>query len=158
MIPPELDLPDEAATVRLGTALAAAVRGTGGVIHLRGELGSGKTALARALLRGLGFSGAVRSPTYTLLEIYEMAGRRIFHLDLYRLRAAAEAEYLGLGEIDPATDLVLVEWPENGGDALPVADLVIRLAYEGLGRRAGFEAGSARGTTILSGLSQGYTT
>lgn len=147
-----LELPDEGATARLGAALAESVRGIGGVIHLCGELGSGKTALARALLRGLGFTGYVRSPTYTLVEIYEIAGHRIVHLDLYRLHAPAEAEYLGLGEIDPASDLLLVEWPEKGGDSVPPPDLVIRLAYEGAGRRAGLEPTSARGTTILSRL------
>lgn len=150
--PAELLLPDEGATARLGAALAESVRGTGGVIHLRGELGTGKTALARALLRGLGFAGHVRSPTYTLVETYEIDGRRIVHLDLYRLRAPAEAEYLGLGEIEPASDLVLVEWPEKGGGSVPPADLVIRLTYEASGRRAAFESASARGTTILSGL------
>lgn len=154
----ESELPDEAATARLGAALAEAVRAGGGVIHLRGDLGSGKTALARAVLRKLGFSGHVRSPTYTLMETYEVAGRRIVHLDLYRLRAPTEAEYLGLGDIDPATDLVLIEWPERGGPSVPGADLLIQLAHDPPGRRAAFKAVSARGTTILSRLSADHAT
>jgi tRNA threonylcarbamoyl adenosine modification protein YjeE len=105
-------LADAAATGRLGAALARALGEGGAVLYLSGELGAGKTTLARALLQALGYAGHVRSPTYTLVEPYELQGRRVFHLDLYRLAAAEELEYLGLRDLDPAQDLILVEWPE----------------------------------------------
>lgn len=153
-------LADPAATERLGFALAAELTQRGAVIFLQGELGTGKTTLVRAILQKLGITGRVRSPTYTLIESYEVAGRAVFHLDLYRLNSSAEVEYLGLRDLDAVTDLLLIEWPERGGDCLPRPDLSLRLGYDGVetdaGRHVCVSADSHHGTTILSGLAKKY--
>lgn len=152
MTPAEFMPADAAATARLGAALAHALGPDGAVLYLSGELGTGKTTLARALLQALGHAGSVRSPSYTLVEPYTLAGRRVFHIDLYRLSDPAELEYLGLRDLDPARDLILVEWPERGRGSLPAADLEIELGYATVGRRVFIRPASARGTTILSSL------
>jgi tRNA threonylcarbamoyladenosine biosynthesis protein TsaE len=127
-------LEDADATVALGAALAEA-RPTHGIVHLQGDLGAGKSTLARALLRALGVTGAIRSPTYTLVERYPLAvGGEAWHLDLYRIGDGAELEFLGL-DSDEAT-LWLVEWPERGAGFLPPADLLVELEIAGTGRRA----------------------
>ncbi len=97
------------------------------VVYLTGELGAGKTTLTRGFLRALGVKGAVRSPTYTLVEVYETAGLTAVHLDLYRLSDPAELDNLGLREWAGAGHLWLVEWPDRGAERLPPADLVLRL-------------------------------
>ena len=148
----ELALADAAATERLGARLARALDGAPAVIALQGELGAGKTTLARALLRALGVTGTIRSPTYTLVEPYEAGERRIFHLDLYRLADAEELEYLGVRDWDAGSVLLLIEWPERGAEALPAVDLWVRMAYQGSGRAAVLSSGSSRGEAILSGL------
>ena len=142
-------LPDSEATEALGRALAAA-RPQPAVVHLHGELGAGKSTLARALLRELGVQGPVRSPTYTLVERYPVPGGEAWHLDLYRIGDAAELDFLGL-DGDEAT-LWLVEWPERGAAALPVADLRIALAQDGAGRMADLHGGSVAGETWLADL------
>jgi tRNA threonylcarbamoyladenosine biosynthesis protein TsaE len=122
------------ATDALGAALAR-TRPPRGVVHLQGDLGAGKSTLARALLRTLGVTGAIRSPTYTLVERYPLSsGGEAWHLDLYRIGDGAELEFLGL-DSDEAT-LWLVEWPERGTGFLPPADLRIALEVAGSGRRA----------------------
>lgn len=139
MTPPAwaLALPDEPATARLGAALATWLRPLpGGVVFLHGELGAGKTTLARALLQVLGVRGAIRSPTYTLMEPYEAAGRTVLHLDLYRLRDPLELHNLGLGDYPPEHTLWLVEWPEQGQGLLPPALLDVELTLRGTGRAA----------------------
>lgn len=129
---PQLFLADTDATEQLGRALAA-TRPPRAVVYLRGELGAGKSTLARALLRALGVTGAIRSPTYTLVERYPLGdGGEALHLDLYRIGHAEELEFLGLGDAEP--ELWLVEWPERGGAGLPVADLRLELAIDGDGR------------------------
>lgn len=138
-----VELPDEAATVALARRLAPAIR-DGGVVYLRGELGTGKTTFARALLRALGVGDRVKSPTYTLLERYPVRGREAFHLDLYRIAGPGELEWLGLDELEQGGAIVLVEWPERGSGALPAADLEIALEHAGSGRRATLRTGSAR--------------
>lgn len=131
-------LADSAATEALGAGLAPLLRRQpGGMIWLEGDLGAGKTTLARALLRALGVQGAVRSPTYTLVEPYDLAGGlRILHLDLYRL--AEPEELYGLGVLDEAPPAAwwLVEWPQRGQGVLPAPDLHLRLYSDGEGRRA----------------------
>src|SRR5688500_4973857 len=127
-------LPDPAATETLGRVLAGS-RAARAVVHLQGDLGAGKSTLARALLRALGVTGAIRSPTYTLVERYPLpAGGEAWHLDLYRIGDGAELEFLGL-DSDEAT-LWLVEWPERGAGFLPPADLRVELEIAGNGRRA----------------------
>lgn len=128
-----LHLPDVAATELLGARMAA-TRPARGVVHLHGDLGAGKSTLARSLLRALGVEGAIRSPTYTLVERYPLADGEALHLDLYRIGDAGELEFLGLDAEDGT--LWLVEWPERGRAALPVADLRVELAIEAGGRSA----------------------
>jgi tRNA threonylcarbamoyladenosine biosynthesis protein TsaE len=128
-------LADAEATAAFGRELADALRDErGAVIHLRGTLGAGKTTLARELLRALGVTGTIRSPTYTLMEPYELPDRRVLHMDLYRIEAA-DLEQLGLDDYSPTETLWLVEWPEKGGAGLPKADLVLELAALGEGRK-----------------------
>ena len=142
-----LFLPDEAATLALGERLAA-TRPARAVVFLRGDLGAGKSTLARAWLRVLGVQGAIRSPTYTLVEHYPLpGGGKALHLDLYRIGAAGELEFLALD--DAEASLWLVEWPERGADALPRPDLEIALALDGDGRSAGLSAGTAAGQDWL---------
>jgi tRNA threonylcarbamoyladenosine biosynthesis protein TsaE len=117
-------------TEAFGARLASARPGRHdlfGVIYLTGDLGAGKTTLTRGFLRALGVSGAVRSPTYTLLEVYEVGALTAVHLDLYRLRDPSELDNLGLREWARAGHIWLIEWPERGSDRLPSADLVVGL-------------------------------
>lgn len=140
-----LNLPDTAATDTFGAALAAS-RPSPAVVYLHGNLGAGKSTLARALLRTLGVRGAIRSPTYTLVEAYRLqTGGEALHLDLYRIAAAAELEFLGLDALAADAALWLVEWPERGGTALPQADLRIDLAVAGEGRLAVLDGLTAAG-------------
>ena len=143
-------LADAQETESLGARLGRVV--TAGIIYLNGDLGAGKTTLARGLLRGLGHTGKVRSPTYTLVEPYELESRRVYHLDLYRLADAEELEWLGLRDMlaDPA--LLLVEWPERGSGYLPPADLTIHLDFSGDGRVASLVAATPAGQHWLDQL------
>ena len=136
---------------RLGGLLAQVVP-QGFVIYLNGELGTGKTTLVRGFLRGLGYQGAVKSPTYTLLEPYELPDRHCYHLDLYRLVDPEELEYLGLRELDRTDAITLVEWPKMGEGALPMADLQIDISYEGEGRLIQLRPLSKVAETALSHL------
>lgn len=142
MVKLRLPLADESATLALGAALARCCP-VGSVIHLQGDLGAGKTTLARGFLRALGWTGPVRSPTYTLMEPYELAGASVVHLDLYRLGDAEELEFLGLGDLLAARATLLVEWPQRGADRLPAADLIVRLAPDETGREALLEGQEA---------------
>lgn len=147
---PQFFLADSAATEAFGRALAE-TRPQPAIVFLHGELGAGKSTLARAMLRALGVHGTIRSPTYTLVEDYALAdGSRALHLDLYRIGAAGELEFLGLAEADPA--LWLVEWPERGSGALPSADLLVWLGLEGMGRQARLEALSPVGQAWIGRL------
>ena len=146
----ELFLPDPAATDALAARFAAS-RPAAARVHLQGDLGAGKSSFARAFLRALGVTGAIRSPTYTLVERYPLAGGgEALHLDLYRIGDAAELEFLGIEAEPPA--LWLIEWPERGLGELPAADLIISLGYAGAGRAARLEACSPRGAGMLAQL------
>jgi tRNA threonylcarbamoyladenosine biosynthesis protein TsaE len=127
-------LPDEQATAQSAHDWALRIRdqapGGGAIIHLQGELGAGKTAWARAFIQALGWMGAVKSPSYGLLEIYELPPIRVHHLDLYRLSDPQELEYLGIRDLAAVPAIWLVEWPEQGAGALPAADLRLSLAYD----------------------------
>lgn len=149
-----LYLPDDAATQALARALAA-TQPARAVVYLRGDLGAGKSTLARAWLRALGVVGTIRSPTYTLVERYTLAERyrlgaagEALHLDLYRIGDAGELEFLGLDEAPAA--LWLVEWPERGAGALPPPDLEVALEIAGPGRRAWLLGHGPRGAAWLS--------
>ncbi|TFG79760.1 MAG: tRNA (adenosine(37)-N6)-threonylcarbamoyltransferase complex ATPase subunit type 1 TsaE [Chromatiales bacterium] len=143
----KLPLADTHATEDLGARLAPCL-GTG-IVYLQGDLGAGKTTLARGILRGLGYHDKVRSPTYSLVEPYSVAQGMVYHLDLYRLTDPEELEWLGLRDMlsDPA--LLLVEWPQRGAGQLPAADLEIEIVPSGDGREAHLVAGSDRGRQIL---------
>lgn len=124
-------LPDTEATDALGRSLAA-TQPPQAVAYLHGDLGAGKSTLARAWLRALGVEGPIRSPTYTLVERYPIPGGEALHLDLYRIGGAGELEFLGLDDAGAA--LWLVEWPERGAGGLPAVDLQVELAVHGAGR------------------------
>lgn len=133
-------------TEALGAALARgrpAASAAPLIVHLRGELGAGKTTLARGFLHACGVAGAVRSPTYTLVETYETAGLTLVHADLYRLHDPEELEGLGLRDLARPGCLWLVEWPEHGGERLPAPDLRIELRI----RPGGAHAIEARACT-----------
>jgi tRNA threonylcarbamoyladenosine biosynthesis protein TsaE len=162
-------LEDEAATERFGRLLAAATSDlsgesfrsgelpaatSGGCIYLSGDLGAGKTTLTRGLMRGYGFQGAVKSPTYTLVEPYEFSRYKIYHFDLYRLSYPGEVEFLGVSEYFDDDNLCLVEWPEHGGAFLPPADLVIYLSMEGRGRRLNWQSRTPRGQKIADRIEE----
>ena len=142
-------LADAEATDRFAQALAATAP-VPAVVYLRGDLGAGKSTLARAWLRALGVRGAIRSPTYTLVERYPLPAGEALHLDLYRIGDGAELEFLGLDDVDAA--LWLVEWPERGGDSLPPADLRIALAIDGAGRSCRLDAATPVGEDWLARL------
>lgn len=123
-------LPDEAATVAFGARLSEILqsRYSGrAVVFLRGQLGAGKTTLVRGLLTGLGHAGVVKSPTYTLLEPYNMPAAEVFHFDLYRVNDPQELEFVGFDEIIDGPGLKLFEWPEKAADWLPHPDVEVSL-------------------------------
>lgn len=163
MIPPRGVAPtcvvtaDAAATEALGAALAASFEPApqrAVVVLLHGDLGAGKTTLARGLLRALGVSGSVRSPTFALLEPHDTSRARVIHLDLYRLSSADDLEALGLADYDEAGTLWLVEWPERGAGALPAADLELRLTAGAAGHEIQLLAISPVGQQWLARLEQ----
>jgi tRNA threonylcarbamoyladenosine biosynthesis protein TsaE len=148
----ELALPDETATFKLAATFAAMLPPdtAGWRVLLQGELGAGKSTFARALIRHLGHQGPVPSPTYTLVEPYELPGRQVYHVDLYRIANPEEVEFLGWS--DWQDGLLLVEWPERAGGYLASADLRIVLEYQGEGRRARLSALSDRADVLLQGI------
>ena len=147
-------LPDADATAALAQALAR-TRPQHAVLHLAGDLGAGKSTLARALLRALGVEGPIRSPTYTLVERYAVPGGEAWHLDLYRIGDAGELEFLGL---DPAeATLWLVEWPERGAGALPPADVLLTLDHAERGREARLTGVSPCGDAWLTAATAAFT-
>lgn len=150
-------LPDAAATEAAGAALAACCPG-GLVVYLYGDLGAGKTTLVRGLLRGCGHAGAVKSPTYTLVESYLLSGREVFHFDLYRLADPEELEYLGIRDYSGSDALTLVEWPERGSGFLPAANLLLAIEYVPGGRQLCVTAVGRRGKTVMDCLRSGWNT
>lgn len=142
---------DETNMVALGGELASACE-SGLLIFLQGDLGMGKTTLVRGFLYGLGHEGAVKSPTYTLVEPYELGDRPIYHFDLYRLGDPEELEFMGIRDYFSEGATCLVEWPERGQGVLPPADLVINIEPEGSGRRLQLRANSAEGMAAIAGL------
>ena len=128
-----LHIANEAAMLALGATLARRFS-TGGLITLHGDLGAGKTTLVRGLLRELGHTGVVKSPTYTIVEPYALASGEVFHFDLYRLADAEELEYMGIRDYLRPDALCLVEWPEKAGGTLPTADLQVFIYHAGASR------------------------
>ena len=141
-------LPDEVATLNLGAALAQDLPAAA-VVYLEGDLGAGKTTLVRGLLRKVGVSGTVKSPTYTLVEPYIVSGLNLYHFDFYRFNVPEEFLDAGLDEYFADAGLCLVEWPDRAQPYLPAADLYIRLELDGSGRCARLTAASERGREWL---------
>jgi tRNA threonylcarbamoyladenosine biosynthesis protein TsaE len=123
-------------------------------IFLQGDLAAGKTTLARGFLRGLGYEGKVKSPTYTLLEPYELARVACYHFDLYRLAEPQELSFLGLDDLQREDAIWLVEWPEKGEGVLPEADLTICISHQGEARVLGFTPHSKKGRQIINNLQE----
>jgi len=146
-----IELPDEASMVAFGERLAA-LASDGGVIFLHGDLGMGKTTLCRGVLHGFGHTGAVKSPTYTLVEPYETARGRVYHFDLYRLSDPEELEYLGIRDYFDDDSLSLIEWPERGAGVLPQADLEIGIEPAGAGRRLSWQYNTEKGRLLADKL------
>ena len=153
---PELKLfaDGEEAMYQLGARIAQ-VTGGRGVIYLHGDLGAGKTTLSRGILRGLGHVGAVKSPTFTLVEPYEIGDKRAFHFDLYRLADPEELEYLGIRDYFEGDALCLIEWAERGTGILPKADLDITITAQAGGRMLRLEPHGVRGEAWSAVLATG---
>lgn len=134
----------------LGAQLASAA--VPAIVYLDGDLGTGKTTLVRGLLRAMGHTGKVRSPTYTLVEPYQLDAGTVYHLDLYRLGHAEELEFLGLRDLLSGSALLLVEWPERGAGILPRADLAIHIRYADAedGREVSLEPATEAGRKLVS--------
>jgi len=145
-------LPDESATEALARQLAAALpERTGGLtLLLQGDLGAGKSTFARALIRSLGHSGAVPSPTYTLVEPYDLPGGTVYHVDLYRVASEEELRYLGWTELDEG--FRIVEWPDRAPGIAAQADIRVEFAYRDSGRLAAIDGLSADGARIVARL------
>jgi tRNA threonylcarbamoyladenosine biosynthesis protein TsaE len=147
----DISLPDARATAALGGALAAGAA-PGLVLHLRGDLGAGKTTLVRGLLRGLGYTGRVKSPTYTWVEPYSVSSLHFYHFDFYRFKDQSEWLSSGLRDYFNPQALCVVEWPEKAGDLLNPPDVEVLLQFAGEARRASVAARTDLGGEWLSFL------
>ena len=150
-----LDLPDAAATMRAGSALAAALAG-GMVVTLDGDLGAGKTTLVRGVLRARGVTGAIKSPTYALVEHYPLSSIYFYHIDFYRFDNPEEWETSGLAECFRDDTVCLIEWPRRVASRLPPADLALTLAPAGEGRTLTARAGSAAGERCVAAIDHAF--
>jgi tRNA threonylcarbamoyladenosine biosynthesis protein TsaE len=139
----------EADTLALGADIARGLA-PGMVLHLSGELGAGKTTLARGMLRALGYTGRVKSPTFTLVELYEVSRLYLYHFDFYRFSSPKELGDMGFREYFGPESVCLVEWPEKSGAGLPRADLSILIQVAGAGRQIEIVAATEAGTTCLT--------
>lgn len=148
----EFYLPNTATQEKLAGLLAQHCP-AGCVIFLRGDLGTGKTTFVRGFLRALGHQGVVKSPTYTLVEPYQLNNRSIYHFDLYRLADPEELEYAGGRDYFAANTVCLIEWPERAAGFLPLADLECDIRYEGEGRRMVLLANTPAGEAMLQAVS-----
>lgn len=146
-----LHLADEAATVEMGKRISQVVK-KGAVLFLHGDLGAGKTTLSRGIVQGLGHVGNVKSPTYTLVEPYELADVSVYHFDLYRLGDPEELEYMGIRDYFCDSAICIVEWPEKGLGFIPTPDIKIEMAYQLQQRSITMTALSLRGKSIISSL------
>ncbi len=147
----EAHLNDEIATVAMGNKVAAIIE-QGAVIYLHGDLGAGKTTFTRGVVQGFGHIGKVKSPTYTLVEPYELTRANVYHFDLYRLGDPEELEYMGIRDYFSEQAICIVEWPEKGGEFIPVPDLDITLSYVGDERKIVINSASERGIAIVEKL------
>jgi tRNA threonylcarbamoyladenosine biosynthesis protein TsaE len=148
-------LKNEAATLAIGHALACAVKQdghTGVVAYLNGDLGAGKTTLTRGFVLGMGHIGNVKSPTYTLVEPYDLADWQVYHFDLYRLSDPEELEYMGIRDYFVEKTCCFIEWPEKGRGLLAKPDLTIDISYHDLQRDICVRANSPTGERLLTAL------
>ena len=143
-----VELADEQATVEFGQHLGKCLQG-GEVVTLDGPLGAGKTTLCRGVLLAWGHQGAVKSPTYTLVEPYVFAECTVYHFDLYRLGHPEELEFMGIRDYFDNHSVALIEWPERGEGWLPSADLSVEILLKDCGRRLRVRAETARGRQVL---------
>lgn len=155
----EYFLSDETATVAMGKHIAESLlhhdkqlSQQAFVAYLNGDLGAGKTTLTRGVVRGLGHQGNVKSPTYTLVEPYELSPYRVYHFDLYRLADPEELEYMGIRDYFNGQCVCFIEWPEKGSGLLANADLIINMAYQGEQRVIKLHACTELGECILAKL------
>ena len=149
-----LYLADEQAMSDFGARIARVTQGHG-LIFLEGNLGMGKTTLSRGIIRGLGYVGAVKSPTFTLVEPYEIGDIRAFHFDLYRLVDPEELEFLGIRDYFEDDALCLIEWPDKGAGFLPKPDLTITIGPQDSGRSRKILAQGSRGEAWCAALALG---
>lgn len=128
---------DENATLAAGYELGQLMKSFNGslCVYLQGDLGAGKTTFTRGILQAFGYSGSVKSPTYTLVETYQFTERTLHHFDLYRLKDPEELEFMGIRDYFTKDTICLIEWPEQGKHYLPTADFILQLKYEGISRR-----------------------
>jgi tRNA threonylcarbamoyladenosine biosynthesis protein TsaE len=148
-------MPDEAAMATLGGHLATLTGGRG-TLFLEGDLGAGKTTLSRGIVCGFGHAGAVKSPTFTLVEPYELGATTVYHFDLYRLADPEELEFMGIRDYFDGNALCLVEWPAKGAGVLPKPDLTITISAHEQGRLLELRSGSSSGETWLGALAPIY--
>ena len=142
------EIKDEEQLLELGSRLSQVIK-PAFVFYLEGDLGAGKTTFTRGFLRGLHYTGKVKSPTYGLVEPYEFKQQTVFHFDLYRINAPIELENLGIGDYFTDGSICLIEWPEKGGEYLPQPDLICHIAILPEGRRVHFKARSRKGESAL---------
>lgn len=147
----EVDLPSLVATQLLASKIANGLL-PGSIIFLHGDLGAGKTTLVRALLLALGHTGPVKSPTYTLVESYQLNALKIEHFDLYRLSDPSELEYIGIRDYITNSAVCIFEWPRKGEGHIPTADLEITLEFTKVGRKALIVANTALGKNIIENI------
>ena len=152
----DFDIVGEEAMVAFGRSLSISLPWPL-VITLRGDLGAGKTTLSRGVLQGLGHRGTVKSPTYTLVEPYELDVGMVYHFDLYRLVDAEELDYMGFRDYLADAALCLIEWPERGEGFLPTSDVSISIMHENDGRRVTVQAYSANGEKLVTQLTKGIS-
>jgi tRNA threonylcarbamoyladenosine biosynthesis protein TsaE len=146
-------LPEESDTLAFGAELAPCLKG-GMVVYLQGELGAGKTTLARGVLRGLGYAGRVKSPSYALVEPYTISRLYLYHFDFYRFNDPRELTEAGFREYFNPDSVCLVEWPENAAGRIPSADLTIEITAAGTGRQVTVGSGTEAGNLCIESLRQ----
>jgi len=145
-------LEDEQATVAMGGVLAQNIT-QGAVIYLHGDLGAGKTTFTRGVVQGFGHTGKVKSPTYTLVEPYELENQSIYHFDLYRLSDPEELEFMGIRDYFNDKSICMIEWPEKGAEFLATADLELTLEYVAQKRKVSIMGKTQKGEEIVDRLS-----